>query len=194
MSQPFFVRPLTRGEQAQVRKLCTRPPDVGVYRRAQAVNLSAQGMKVQQIAKLVGRSRVTVTRWLHAFEAHGVSALTPGKSPGRPPKADADFQAALAEAVEQNPHDLGYAFTRWSADFLVEHLRRVAHVTVSPSTVYRTLKHLGYHYGRPKLDLKHRQNPKEVAQAKRRKNRALKKREPVTVIWRFSTVTKPSFT
>ena len=51
--------------------------------------------------------RVTVTRWLHSFEAHGVSALTPGKSPGRPPKADADFQAALIEAVEQNPRDLG---------------------------------------------------------------------------------------
>ena len=194
MSQPFFVRRLTRNERSQIRKLRKRPPNLDVYRRAQAVHLSAQRLKVQQIAEIVARSRVTVTRWLHEFDIRGLPALWPGKSPGRPPKADADFQAALAEAVEQNPRDLGYSFTRWSVDLLAEHLRRVTHVEVSTSTVYHTLRRLGYRYGRPKLDLKHRQDPKQVARVKRQKGRALKKPEPVRVIWRFSTVTKPSST
>lgn len=194
MSQPFFVRPLSRSERAQIRKLRKRPPNLDVYRRTQAVHFSSQRLGVQQIAEIVGRSRVTVTRWLHEFDTHGLPALWPGKSTGRPPKADVEFQAALAEAVEQNPRDLGYPFTRWSVDLLAEHLRRKTHVAVSCSTVYHTLKRLGYRYGCPKLDLKHRQDPKEVARAKRQKRAALKKRKPAPVVVLSRIVTRPSST
>ena len=167
MSQPFFVRSLSQAERKAIRKLRKRPPNLAVYRRAQAVHFSSQRLKVQQIAEIVSRSRLTVTRWLHQFDACGLVALWPGKSSGRPPKADADFQAALVAAIEQNPRDLGYPFTRWSVDLLTEHLRRKMHVDVSYSTVYKTLKRLGYRYGRPKLDLKHRQDPKEIARGER---------------------------
>jgi len=194
MSQPFFVGPLSRSERAQIGKLRKRPPNLDVYRRTQAVHLSSQRLGVQQIAEIVGRSRVTVTRWLHEFDTHGLRALWPGKSTGRPPKADVEFQAALADAVEQNPRDLGYPFTRWSVDLLTEHLRRKTHVAVSCSTVYHTLKRLGYRYGCPKLDLKHRQDPKEIARAKRQKRAALKKRKPAPVIVLSRTVTRPSST
>jgi transposase len=194
MSQPFFVRRLTRAERTVIRKLRKRPPSHAVFLRAQAIHFSSQRLTATQIAPIVARDRSTVFRWLKEFQAHGPPALWPGKSTGRPPKADADFQAALAEAVEQNPRDLGYPFTRWSVDLLTEHMRRSTHIDVSYSTVYHTLKRLGYRYGRPKLDLKHRQDPKEVARAKRQKTRALKKPEPVEVVWRLSTVTKPSST
>lgn len=194
MSQPFFVRRLTRTERTALRKLRKRPPNHAVFLRAQAVYFSSQRLTAAQIAPIVARNRSTVFRWLKEFDAHGPPALWPGKSPGRPPTADADFQAALGQTVEQNPRDLGYAFTRWSVDLLTEHMRRTMHVDVSSSTVYHTLKRLGYRYGRPKLDLKHRQDPKDVARAKRQKTRALKKRDPVEVVWRFSTVTKPSST
>ena len=194
MSRPLFVRRLTRVERAAVRKLRNKPPSLAVYRRAQAIHFSLQRLKAQQIAEIVSRSDLTITRWIHEFNAHGLPALWPGKSTGRPPKADADFQAALTQAVEQNPRDLGYPFTRWSVDRLTEHMRRAMHIDVSGSTVYHTLKRLGYRYGRPKLDLKHRQDPKDVTRAKRQKARALKKREPVEVVWRFSMVTKPSST
>jgi len=194
MSQPLFVRPLKRAERAALRKVRKRPPSLDVYRRAQAIHLSSQHLKAQRIAEIVSRSPLTVTRWIHQFDAHGLPALWPGKSTGRPPKADADFKAALAQAVEQNPRDLGYPFTRWSVDLLTEHMRRTTHVDVSCSTAYHTLKRLGYRYGRPKLDLKHRQDPKDVARAKRQKTCALKKQEPAEVVWRFSTVTRPSST
>jgi transposase len=194
MSKPFYVRRLSRAEQAQIRKLRQRPPHLDVYRRVQAVHFSSQRFQVQQIAEIVSRNRTTVTRWLHQFNTHGLSALWPGKSPGRPPKADVEFQAALAAAVEQNPRDLGYPFTRWSVDLLREHLRRQTHIDVSYSTVYHTLKRLGYRYGCPKLDLKHRQDPKEVDRAKRQKRSALKKPKPAPVVVLSRIVTKPSST
>jgi len=194
VSQPFFVRSLSRAERKTIQKLRKRPPNLAVYRRVQAVHFSLQGLKVQQIAEIVGRSRLSVTRWLHEFNAHGLTALWPGKSTGRPPKADADFQAALVAAIEQNPQDLGYPFTRWSVDLLSQHLRRKLHVDVSYSTVYNILKRLGYRYGRPKLDLKHRQDPKDVKRAKRQKKAALKKRKPAPVVVLSRIVTKQNST
>ena len=194
MSQPFFVHRLTRAERTAIRKLRRRPPTHAVFLRAQAVHFSSRRLTPEQIAPIVERNRSTVYRWLKVFDVRGMPALWPGKSPGRPPTPDADFQAALGQAVEQNPRDLGYPFTRWSVDLLTEHMRRTTHIAVSCSTVYHTLKRLGYRYGCPKLDLKHRQDPKEVARTKRRKARALKQHEPVEVVWRFSTVTKPSST
>jgi len=192
MSHPFFVRRLSRAERNAVRKLRKRPPCHSVFLRAQAVYFSARRLTAERIAPIVARDRSTVYRWLKAFDAQGLAALWPGKSPGRPPTADADFQAALAEAVEQNPRDLGYPFTRWTVDLLTEHLRRTTHVQVSASTVRGTLKRMGYRYGRPKLDLTHRQDPRDVARARRQRNRALKKRDPVRIISRLSTVMKPS--
>ena len=61
MSKPFYVRRLTRTERAQIRKFRQRPPNLDVYRRAQAVHFSSQRLKVQQIAEIVSRSRITVT-------------------------------------------------------------------------------------------------------------------------------------
>ncbi len=194
MSQPFFVRRLTRAERVEIRRLRKRPPNVDVHRRVQAVHFSSQRLNVHQIAEIVSRSRVTVTRWLHDFEANGCKSLWPRKSTGRPPKADAEFQAALAAAVEQNPRDCGYAFTRWTARLLAEHLRRATHVQVAPSTIHALLKRMEYRYGHPKLDLKHRQDPKEVARAKRQKRRALKKRKPAPVVVLSRMVTRPSST
>ncbi len=194
MSQPYFVRRLTPTERTKVRRLRKNPPNVAVHRRAQAVHFSSRGFKLDQIAEIVNRSRVSVARWLGAFDLDGLPALQPGKSPGRPPKADAEFQAALVAAVAENPRDLGYSFTRWTADLLTEHLRRVTHVNVSSSTVYHTLRRLGYRYGSPKLDLAHRQDPKEVARAKRQKRAALKKRRPAPVVVLSRMRMRPSFT
>ena len=62
------------------------------------------------------------------------------------------------------------------------------------STVYNSLKRLGYRYGRPKLDLKHRQDPKDVRRAKRQKKAALKKRKPAPVVVLSRIVTKRNST
>jgi len=194
MSRPYFVRRLTSAERAKVQQVRENPPNVAVHRRAQAVHFSSRGLKLDQIAEIVNRSRVTVGRWLHAFDTDGLAALQPGKSPGRPPKADAEFQAALVAVVDQNPRDLGYLFTRWTVDLLTEHLRRTTHIVVSSSTVYHTLRRLGYRYGSPKLDLKHRQDPKEVARAKRQKRSALKKRPPAPVVVLSRMRMRPSST
>ena len=189
MSQPLFVRRLTRAERVNTKRLRRKPPSIDAGLRAQAVLLSRQGRTVQEIGDIVGRNRSTVFRWLQGFNQRGLDSLLPGKSPGAPRKADAEYQAALTVALKHNPRDLGYGFTRWTASLLIEHLYRKTHVKISSATMYNLLNRMGYRYGHPKLDLKHRQDPKEVARAKRQKASALKKRKPapVVVLSRMST-------
>ncbi len=192
MSQPLFVCRLTHAGRVNIERLRRKPPSVDAGLRAQAVLLSRQGRRVQEIGDIVGRNRSTVFRWLQAFNKRGLDSLHPGKSPGAPRKADTEYQAALTEALKHNPRDLGYAFTRWTARLLVEHLHRKTHIKVSSATMYNLLHRMGYRYGHPKLDLKHRQDPKEVARAKRQKTAALKKRKPAPVVVLSRMSMKPS--
>lgn len=192
MSHPYFVRRLTARERREVEELVRRPPSVALFRRAKAVQLSADGWKTGEIAGIVDRDRSAVTRWLHRFDEEGLAALEPRKSSGRPPKADEVYQAELKEAANTNPSDLGYPFTRWSLDTLREHLKRKTGIELDNSRVSRLLKAIGFRYGRPKLDLKHRQDPQAVATAKRLRTAGLKKRSKNLVSGPSSILTKPS--
>ena len=192
MSQPYFVRPVTGKEKKELLQLFRHPPNARVYQRVQAVLLSCEGQKCQTIAGVVRRDASTVYRWLVRFTEQGIAGLTPRSSPGRPPKATAEIQKAMAEVVQKNPRDLGYVFTRWTTSLLAEHLHRTRGVELHPETIRVVLKKLGYRYGCPKLDLVHRQDPKEVTRAKRQRTCALKKRVPVTAAGPSCTSTKPS--
>jgi transposase len=194
MSLPYFVRSLSRVERNRLASILRQPPNVKVFLRAKAVDLSARGWKVPEIAELVQRDRSVVSRWLHRFEEEGIESLWPRKSPGRPPKVTAEYRQAADEAARQNPRNLGYEFTRWTADLLTQHLAKTTGVEVGPWTVRNTLIDLGFRWGRPKLDLAHRQDATEVARAKRLRNGALKKQSPAADAKPFCISMKPSST
>ena len=192
MSLPYFVRKLTRSERNRLDAILRKPPNVNVFLRAKAVDLSSEGWRVPRIGEVVRRDRSVVSRWLHRFDEEGIEGLWPRKSPGRPPKATAEFRQAADEAVRQNPRELGYDFTRWTVDLLTDHLAEVTGVQVGTWTVRNTLVDLGFRWGRPKLDLAHRQDPTDVARAKRLRNGALKKHSPAAEAGPSCISTRPS--
>lgn len=187
--QSISARRLTAAERSGLEEVFRHPPDPRVYERALAIRLSSQGQSPPAIAKILGRGRASVWRWITDFNSRGLAALYMGKSPGAPPKANEEVCAALCKAVEANPQDLGYPFTRWTGALLAEHIRRTTQVSLSEDTVLHILHRNGYRYGRPKLDLKHKQNPSEVRRAKAQKKAAQKKSKqaPVVILSCFST-------
>ena len=56
MSLKLFVRQLNRSERSRLAAILRTPPSVKVFLRAKAVDLSSQGWKVSDIAKLVDRA------------------------------------------------------------------------------------------------------------------------------------------
>ncbi len=136
--------------------------------------MSVEGKTTTSIASRLGVSDSTIRRWIHDFNERGLGSLPMADVPGRPRITDEELEAAAEKALAQSPVDLGYDATVWSADLLRGHLYTVTHTHVCQRTMYNVLHRMNYSYKRPKLDLKHKQDPLEVSRAKREKDRAKK--------------------
>lgn len=187
-----FVPTLRKKELLRLRKAARSATSPKVRDRSRAILWSQEGKTTGEIARLLGLNTTTPMRWIKDYLRFGFDGLIPETIPGRPRTVDAEGEAALRDALRKNPHDLGYPFTRWTTATLAEHLRSVIHAQVSPAAVGRALKRLRYRYKRPKLSLKHKQNPKEVRRAKRERNAALKKSPPVPAAVPSSSKTNAS--
>jgi transposase len=171
----LFVGPLPSKERERVRSAMEGSGVEKFRDRCRAVLWSAGGKTTTEIAGLLHLHRTTVIRWLEDYRRFGLEELVVGKSPGRPRTVDAEAAAALRAALRRIPRAFGYPFTRWTTATLTEHLYREVHVRVHPETVRRAVKRMDFRYKRPKLSLKHRQDPAAVRRARRERDAALKK-------------------
>jgi transposase len=131
--------------------------------RLEMVKAAWLGADVASIARWSGRTPRTVRRWLAAFREGGVAALADAPIPGRPPKADATYLAALAAAVTTPPRSLGLPFDVWSSRRLSVYLAETTGVVIAPGWLRVLLQRERFACGRPKHTLAHLQNPEEVA-------------------------------
>ncbi len=158
------VLAITVGERAAVEaELRRRDLAPRVRERLEMVKAAALGQERGQIAAWSGRSVRTVGRWLRQFRRGGSAALADAPRPGRPPKADAGYLAALERAVETPPPALGLPFDGWTSARLSAYLAETTGVRVAPGWVRALLARRRFVSGRPKHTLKHLQDREEVA-------------------------------
>jgi transposase len=131
--------------------------------RLEMVKAAWLGQDVATIARWSGRTPRTVRRWLAAFRDGGVAALAGAPIPGRPPKADAAYLAALATALETAPRDLGLPFDVWTSGRLSAYLEATIGARLAPGWLRVLLHRQRFACGRPKHTLGHLQDPAEVA-------------------------------
>jgi transposase len=131
--------------------------------RMEMVKAAWLGAAVAAIAQWSGRTVRTVRRWLAAFREGGVTALAGAPIPGRPPKADAAYLAALEQAVQTPPRSLGLPFDVWSSRRLSAYLLAQTGVRIAPGWLRVLLHRRRFACGRPKHTLDHLQDPAEVA-------------------------------
>lgn len=156
--------PITVEQQAAVEALLRQrdlPPRQ--RERLEMVKAAWLGADLAAIAQWCGRTPRTVRRWLAAFREGGVAALAGAPIPGRPPKADAGYLAALATAVETPPRTLGLPFDGWTSDRLSAYLAEQLGVRIVPGWLRVLLHRERFACGRPKHTLDHLQDPEEVA-------------------------------
>lgn len=131
--------------------------------RLEMVKAAWLGEDVATIARWSGRTPRTVRRWLTAFRDGGVEALAGAPIPGRPPKADGAYLAALATAVATPPRELGLPFDVWTSGRLSAYLGEQTGVRIAPGWLRVLLHQARFACGRPKHTLTHLQDPEEVA-------------------------------
>lgn len=156
--------PITAKQRAEVegvlaqRELAPRRRE-----RLEMVKAAWLGEDVATIARWSGRTPRTVRRWLRAFRAGGVRALAGAPIPGRPPKANAAYLAALEAATETPPRTLGLPFDVWTSGRLSAYLAATTGTRIAPGWLRVLLHRQRFACGRAKHTLEHLQDPAEVA-------------------------------
>jgi transposase len=109
--------------QRLVRIIRRGSGSVVTWRRAQMVLLSAQGMDVAAIAKVVFTSEDPVRDVIRNFNADGFGSLYPKHRGGRPPKFTPGQRREIKKIAKARPAEYDLPFSTWSlaklADFLV---------------------------------------------------------------------------
>lgn len=124
-----------------------------VRHRAMGLRLLHEGKSPKEVASLTGVSQPTVYDWHHRWQRAGVEGLANRPKSGRPAKATDSYVKQLEEAVEQDPQELGYAFSIWTAERLRLHLKTKTGIELKPTQFKALLKENDFVYRRPKHDL-----------------------------------------
>lgn len=95
---------------------------VVTWRRAQMVLLSAQGMDVDQIAKVAFTSPDRVRDVIHNFNDDGFDSLYPKYAGGRPPTFTLPQRQQIKKIALSRPQDHNLPFSTWSLTKLAEFL------------------------------------------------------------------------
>ena len=130
--------------------------------RKRGVMAVQNGESPEDVARILGVTRVTVYNWLALYRGGGWDALDARKRGGRKPKLDAKAMKWLYEAItRKTPDQYRFPFVLWTSRLVKELIEKHLGVSLSKASVCRLLKQLGLSAQRP-LWRAYQQSPEHV--------------------------------
>jgi transposase len=126
-------------------------------RRKQAIALLEQGMRPAKVAKAVGTSRASVTRWRQAYEEGGEQGLAAQPHPGRTPKLTEKQRQRLGKLLLQGPRKHGFGTELWTLTRVAEVIAVRFGVEYDPSQVWRILRAMSWSCQKPERRARERE-------------------------------------
>jgi transposase len=140
-------------ERVELAEAASKEKRVRNWRRIKAVELLAEGMSPEAVARALGCSRSSVYAWAKAWREMGLSGLREGSRSGRKRSLEGRAELLLEGLLEEgDPQRRGYRSSGWTVPLLKSELAKAGYV-VSERTVRRALKRLGFRWKRPKYVL-----------------------------------------
>ena len=125
--------------------------DKRTFLRLKAVLLTAQGMNIQSVAKLLGKTPRAIYYWVQAYlKSHSPGDLFDAPRSGRPVAAREITDERILTVLKQNPLHLGYNTSVWTVALLAEHLNIRYGSSIAPRTLRRRMKAIGLRFKRPR--------------------------------------------
>ncbi|MDZ8024307.1 MAG: transposase [Nostoc sp. DedQUE01] len=110
--------------------------------RIQIMLLADEGKTQTQICQILGCCPATARHWTHIART-GMAHQWQDCPIGRPKAVNDEYLERLKELVNSSPHDHGYSFRRWTANWLGKHLAKEFGIEVSDRHLKRLLKQMG---------------------------------------------------
>jgi transposase len=118
-------------------------------RRRQAMALMDQGMRLAAVARAVGTSRASVTRWRQMYEEGGPEGLGGTPHPGGTSRLTAGQRKRLIRMLLQGPRKHGYGTELWTLARMAELIGVKFGVEYHPSAVWHILRAMGWSCQKP---------------------------------------------
>lgn len=132
--------------------------------RRRGVTAVQNGESPEDVARILGISRVTIYNWLSLYRSGGWDALNAKKRGGRKPKMDAKSMEQLYKAItEKTPDQYRFPSALWTSKLVGRLIKERFGIRLSKASVCRLLKQLGLTAQRP-LWRAYQQSPERVEQ------------------------------
>ncbi len=118
-------------------------------RRRLAISLLEQGMKPARVARSVGTSRASVTRWRQAYQKGGAKAVAAKPHPGKPLRLTVVQRRRLARILLQGPRKHGYSTDLWTLARVAEVIAVDFGVEYHPGHVWYVLRSMRWSSQKP---------------------------------------------
>ena len=113
-------------------------------RRRRAVALLADGLGVREVARQIGCSPTSVSRWQAEVQAGGADALRAKPAPGRPPRLTARQRGKLLKLLLKGAPAHGFSTDLWTLPRVAAVIARTFGVTYHPAHVWKILRREGW--------------------------------------------------
>jgi transposase len=118
-------------------------------RRRNAGRLFAKGKTQAEVARELGVSRQSVSRWYADWQEGGTKALRGAGRAGRLPRLRREQLAVVAAELERGPRAHGYPTELWTLARVGEVIESVTGVSYHPGHVWKLLREMGWSRQRP---------------------------------------------
>ncbi|MBE9001544.1 transposase [Nostoc sp. LEGE 12447] len=111
-------------------------------RRIEIMLLADSGQSQTQICETLGCSQETARHWMTVAQT-GQAHHWSDRPMGRPKAVNEQYLTRLQELASHSPREYGYAFERWTGQWLSKHLTKEMGMKVSACHINRLLKEMG---------------------------------------------------
>jgi transposase len=118
-------------------------------RRLRAARLFEQGRTQAEVARQLGVSSMTASRWWRAWAKQGREALRGAGRAGRKPRLSADQLVQVEQALREGPNAHGYVTDLWTLPRIRDVIERVTGVRYHEGHVWRVMRQLGWSLQKP---------------------------------------------
>ncbi len=130
--------------RAQLIALAKDIPGAWTGIKVAALLLILEGQRPGWVTEVLGVTRMSLSRWMHAVNATGLDALRPKPRPGRPARLTAQVGQVLVAHLDQSPQAFGLPRVQWDGPTLVTHLKRQFGIGLQVRQAQMWLHQLGY--------------------------------------------------
>ena len=153
-----YVRPLTENQRHTLAAIMKHDAIPRARVRAHGILLSAQGLRIKEIAKIYQVDRDTVATWIKKWEQSGMASLYDKPRSGRPPKLTPEEKDLARQYIKEDPRCLKQ---------VVERLSQKTAQRLSISSLKRLAKKAGLRWKRVRKSFKSLRDPEEFTKCQR---------------------------